>query len=248
MTDVWADGEQYERYMGRWSRLVARDFVEWLAIDGASWLDVGCGTGALSATILDHAHPREVRAIDASAGYVAAATARLAGRAFHAQVADATALPFADAALDVAVSGLVLNFVPDPSRAIAEMARVARSHVAFYLWDYAGEMQFLRRFWDAAIALDPGAPDEGARFPICSLDRMRALVAGLRDVETRAIVVPTTFRDFDDFWQPFAGGQGPAPSYVAMLDPAHRDRLRETLRATTPLELTARAWAIRARV
>jgi len=110
-------------------------------------------------------------------------------------------------------------------------------------------MQFLRRFWDAAIALDPAARerDEGVRFPLCTLERMRPLVAGLRDVETRAIVVPTTFRDFDDFWEPFAGGQGPAPSYVATLDPAHRDRLRDTLRATTPLELTARAWAIRAR-
>jgi SAM-dependent methyltransferase len=245
---MWIDGEQYERYMGRWSRLVAREFVDWLGVSGATWLDVGCGTGALSETILDHARPREVVAIDRSADYVAAASGRLANRAFRARVADATALPFEDASVDIAVSGLVLNFVPQPERAIAEMARVARTHVAFYLWDYAGEMQFLRRFWDAAIALDPAARelDEGVRFPLCAPDRMRALVAGLREIEARAIVIPTSFRDFDDLWEPFTGGQGPAPSYVAALEPAHRDRLRDAMRAM-PLASTARAWAIRAR-
>jgi SAM-dependent methyltransferase len=226
---------------------VAHEFLAWLgAPRGARWLDVGCGTGALSETILEHA--RQVLAIDRSADYVVAANARLAHRSFHARVADATQLPFDDASVDVAVSGLVLNFVPQPERAIAEMTRVTRTHVAFYLWDYAGEMQFLRRFWDAAIALDPAARelDEGVRFPLCAPDRMRALVAGLREIEARAIVIPTSFRDFDDLWEPFTGGQGPAPSYVAALEPAHRDRLRDAMRAM-PLASTARAWAIRAR-
>lgn len=239
MIDVWADGAHYERYMGRWSRLVARELVDWIGIDHASWLDVGCGTGVLCEAIRERRQPASVRAIDASPAYVAAARAR----GFDAVVADAASLPFEDNSVDIAASALCLNFVPDPARAVAEMKRVARSQVAYYLWDYAGEMQFLRRFWDAAIALDPAAHalDEGVRFSLCNPERMRAITGG----ETRAIVVPTVFRDFDDFWEPFTGGQGPAPSYLASLDPAHRDRLRDSLRST-PLALTARAWAIRA--
>jgi hypothetical protein len=153
----------------------------------------------------------------------------------------------------------VLNFVPDQARAAAEMARVARSggEVALYVWDYAGEIELMRRFWDAAAALDPrGAEiDESKRFPICRPEALRRLLdaAGLAGVETRAIDVPTVFRDFDDYWTPFLGGQGPAPGYCVSLPEEARAKLRERLRASLPtqpdvsIHLIARAWAVRGR-
>lgn len=254
----WASGDAYESYVGRWSRLVARELVDWLRVaPGAEWLDVGCGTGALTATILDRATPARVRAVDASLAYAAHARARLADRGALFAVADGRALPFADASADAVVSGLVLNFVPQPARMVAELRRVARdgATVSAYVWDYADGMQLLRRFWDAAVALDPTAAalDEGTRFPLCRPDALREAWrdAGLADVETRPLEVPTRFRDHEDLWEPFLGGDGPAPGYVASLDPAARERLRERLRAILPvapdgaIALVARAWAVR---
>ena len=148
---LWQGGEAYEAYVGRWSRAVAREFVPWLGVpEAASWLDVGCGTGALSETILGVASPREVAGIDQSAAFIGHARARFA-------TGDATALPLETGAFDAAVSGLVLNFVPEPARMVEEMARAVRAGgvVGLYVWDYAGEMQVLRRFWDAAPAADP---------------------------------------------------------------------------------------------
>ncbi|MGH2616506.1 MAG: class I SAM-dependent methyltransferase, partial [Thermomicrobiales bacterium] len=171
---------------------------------------------------------------------------------------DATALPFDMAAFDAVVSGLVLNFVPEPARAVAEMARVTRRDgvVAAYVWDYAGEMQLIRHFWDAAAAHDPAAQalDEGRRFAhICRPEALSVhwTDAGLREVDVWPIDVPTRFRDFDDYWVPFLGGQGPAPGYVASLGDSQRAALRDQLRATLPtapdgsIPLTARAWAVR---
>lgn len=259
MTRVsWASGDAYERYVGRWSRPVAAEFVRWLDLPhGLDWLDVGCGTGALASAILDLADPRRVQGYDLSPEHVAAARARVADpRAAFAQ-ADATALPDPPHAYDVAVSSLVLNFVPEPARALAEMRRVVRpgGTFALYVWDYAGEMQLMRIYWDAAVELDPSAAalDEGRRFPLCRPEPLRAMfdAAGLREVQVRAIDVPTVFRDFDDYWQPFLGGQGPAPGYAVSLDEERRAALRERIRARLPvapdgsIALTARAWAIR---
>src|SRR5579883_2436886 len=170
--DVWASGAAYEPYVGRWSRLVAREFLAWLRLPvERRWLDVGCGTGALSEIILKHAAPREVIGIDRSAGYVAYVRRQVQDPRAHFGVGDARALPYAAAIFDVAVSGLVLNFVPEPERAAAELARVTRAGgtVAAYVWDYAGRMELMRHFWDAAVALDPTALelDEGRRFPLC---------------------------------------------------------------------------------
>jgi SAM-dependent methyltransferase len=258
--DVWASGAAYEPYVGRWSRLVARDFLAWLDLPpGGRWLDVGCGTGALSAALLEHAAPRAVAGIDPSAGYVAYARARAPGARVGFQVGDARALPYAAGAFDAVVSGLVLNFVPQPARAVAEMARVTRPHgvVAAYVWDYAGRMELMRHFWDAAVALDAGALelDEGRRFPLCHPGPLADLLrgAGLREVEVRAIEVPTDFRDFDDYWSPFLGGQAPAPGYAMSLEEARRGALRERIRAGLPfradgsIHLIARAWATRGR-
>jgi SAM-dependent methyltransferase len=157
------------------------------------------------------------------------------------------------------VSGLVLNFIPDPQRALAEMRRTVRhgGTIAAYLWDYAGQMQMMRYFWDAAAALDPAAAalDEGRRFPLAKPGPLaHAFVqAGLTHVDTRAIDIPTVFRDFDDYWTPFLSGQAPAPGYCASLGEEQRAALRERLRAALPvredgrIHLVARAWAVRGR-
>jgi SAM-dependent methyltransferase len=259
LTDVWASGDAYEPYVGRWSRAVARGFLAWLDVPpGSRWLDVGCGTGALSGVILEVGAPREVVGIDASPRYIAYARDRVLDPRARFADGDARALPVASADFDAVVSGLVLNFVPDPAAAVAEMACAARpgGQVGAYVWDYAGQMELMRRFWDAAVALDPtaGELDEGRRFAaVCRPDALIDLFhgAGLRQVEVRAIDVPTVFRDFDDYWTPFLGGQGPAPSYAVALSEARRDALRERIRADLPvasdgsISLSARAWAVR---
>jgi SAM-dependent methyltransferase len=260
VSDTWERGDPYERYIGRWSRQVAPHFLAWLNLPpGQSWLDIGCGTGALSAAILDHGSPGWVAGLEPSAGFLRAAQANLAGRVRLLQ-ATATALPLAGPAVAVVVSGLVLNFVPDPPAALLEMARVAGPGgvIGAYVWDYAGKMEFLRIFWDMAIGLDPGAArlDEGVRFPLCRPQALRQLFAGagLDGVEVAAIDIPTLFADFVAYWQPFLGGQGPAPAYVMSLAPEARDRLRERLLArldlegTGPISLIARAWAVRGTV
>ncbi len=256
--EVWTVGAAYESYVGRWSRLVAGELLRWLGVPaGARWLDVGCGTGTLAQAVLAHAAPRGVLGVDRSRGFVAHARARTADARVAFQVADAGALPVSDGGFDAVVSGLVLNFVPEPERMVAEMARAARPGgvVALYVWDYAAGMELMRRFWDAAKALDPRAAalDEGVRFPVCAPAPLEALFtfAGLAAVETRAIDVQTPFRDFDDLWSPFLGGQGPAPGYVASLPEERRVALREALRTSLPMAtdgsipLAARAWAVR---
>lgn len=259
--DVWEEGAAYERYVGRWSRLVARELLRWLAVPpGAAWLDVGSGSGALVDEILARAEPRVVVGIDRSERFVAHARARVTNGRVHFQVGDAQALPVAHGSFDAVVSGLVLNFVPAPARMVAEMARAGGpgSTVALYVWDYASGMELIRRFWDAARALDPAAAalDEAVRFPGCAPAPLEALLAsaGLARVEARAIDVPTRFRDFDDLWSPFLGGQGPAPAYAASLPEDRRAALREALRAAAlaaadgAISLAARAWAVRGAV
>jgi trans-aconitate methyltransferase len=255
--DVWTGGDAYEAYVGRWSRLVAHEFLDWLAISpGATWLDIGCGTGALTEAILEHG-PARVDAVDSSPAYVQAAGRRLRDPRVTFGVADARKLPGTPQSVDVAVSGLVLNFVPQPDAAVNDMGRVLRSGgiAAVYVWDYAQRMDLMRHFWDAAVALDPNASelDEGRRFPICQPDALDRLFrgSGLHNVESRAIDVRTRFRDFDDYWQPFLGGQGPAPGYAMSLDNDRRTELRERIRAQLPIatdgsiDLVARAWAVR---
>lgn len=260
MGDVWAAGEQYESYVGRWSRVVAARFLDWLAVPGGRrWLDVGCGTGALCSAVLAGADPASMIGVDPSAGFVAHSRQHVTdGRARFAQ-ADARHLPLRDGAVDTVVSGLVLNFVPDPGRATAELARVvgAGGTVAAYVWDYSDGMELMRHFWDAAIALDHSAAglDESRRFPMCRPEPLQTLwtVAGLSDVEVVPIDVPTVFASFTDYWSPFLGGQGPAPTYVTSLPPERRDALAELLSDRLPvapdgsIALTARAWAIKGR-
>ncbi|MGK5678361.1 class I SAM-dependent methyltransferase [Actinoplanes sp. URMC 104] len=252
--DVWEAGDAYEAYVGRWSRKVAAEFVGWLDVPaGRRWLDAGCGTGALTSAAL-RTGPARVVGVDPSRGFL-----RTAPVEAHRVAGDAAALPLGDASFDVVVSGLALNFVPRPGAAVAEFARVAApgATVAAYVWDYATGMQMMRLFWDAAAEVDPAAAgrDEGRRFPICHEPALRAAwaAAGLTEVATRSIEVPTVFAGFDDFWQPFLGGQGAAPSYLATLGQHEQHAIRELLRARAPasadgtIALTAAAWAVRGR-
>jgi SAM-dependent methyltransferase len=259
--EIWSAGDAYEEYVGRWSRRVAEQFLDWLeAPAGWSWLDVGCGTGALSGAIAIRTRPASVLGIDTSEGFLEHARNQVQDRCATFQRGDAQEIPCGEGQFDAAVSGLVLNFVPNKRRMIAEMRRVVRpgGTVALYVWDYAGEMQLMRRFWDAAAALDPAARelDEGVRFAMCAPGPLAELFqnAGLAAVETRAIDVSTVFSDFDDFWSPFLGGQGPAPGYCVSLTEKQRTRLRDHLRQTLPAQadgriaLIARAWAVRGMV
>jgi trans-aconitate methyltransferase len=253
----WGGSDAYERYVGRWSRQVAPEFLRWLdAGRGLAWADVGCGTGALSEAILaDHA-PASIEGVDAAEGFLARARERLADPRVRVVQGDAKRLRWDPRAFDVAVSGLVLNFVGDHEAMAREMARVTRpgGRVALYVWDYAGEMQMTRYFWEAAIAVSPGDAklSQAERFPICRPEPLRALFegAGLRAVETRAIDIPTVFCDFDDYWSPFLGRQGSAPTYLASVDEGVRERIRGVLEkrlapAGGPIRLMARAWAVR---
>ncbi len=240
--DVWAAGALYEPYVGRWSRRVAVEFLQWLSIaEGSVWLDVGCGTGALTQTILDRTAPARVRSVDPSDAFVGYAAAHIVDPRVEFAIGDARSL------------------VTDPSRAVTEMACVVRpgGDVAAYVWDYAGKMELMRYFWDAAAAQDASALelDEGRRFPICQPGPLAALWsgAGLDGVTTAAIEVATPFREFDDYWSPFLNGQGPAPGYAMSLSEERRSALRESLRAALPvaadgsIALVARAWAVRGR-
>jgi SAM-dependent methyltransferase len=237
---------------------VARELLVWLARPvGGRWLDVGCGPGALARTILEQASPRAVDGVDRSEGYVAYAREHVPDPRARFVVGDAQALVRPAEPYDTAVSGLLLNFLPRPELAVQGMARAVPSGgvVGSYVWDYAGRMELMRHFWEAAAALDPAARDldEGRRFPLCHPEPRARLFreAGLDAVETQALEVPTVFADFDDYWAPFLGGQGPAPGYAVALDEDRRRALQARIRAGLPtrpdgsIHLVARAWAVR---
>lgn len=256
----WTDGAGYEAYVGRWSRRVAERFLPWLEVSrGATWIDVGCGTGVLTRTILDLEAPESVVGVDPAPAFLATARTSIRDPRVVFLEATAEALPEGVGSAEAVVAGLSLNFIPDLPAAMAELRRVARREavIAGYVWDYAEDMQLLRTFWDAATDLDPNAGplDEGVRFPLCRPGPLEAafVAAGLTEVAVIPIDIPTVFRGFDDYWTPFLGGVGPAPGYVAGLDPAARERLRSRLDWTLPrepdgsIDLTARAWAVRGR-
>jgi len=258
ISDRWERGDPYEQYVGRWSRRVAPLFLAWLKIPAQRrWLDVGCGTGALSAAILDNCSPMSVVGVEPSEGFLEKAKEQLGARVLLRR-GSAAEIPLEDRSVDVAVSGFVLNFVPDALAAVREMARVTTDGgtIAAYVWDYAGRMEMMRHFWDAAIDLNPDAAklDEGARFPLCRPEALTELFAsaGLGGTEVTAIDIATSFATFEDYWRPFLGGQGPAPAYAMALEETARTRLRDRLRERIPLQadgsisLSARAWAVRA--
>ncbi len=257
-SDRWIAGDTYESFMGRWSRQVADLFLDWLALPaGLDWLDVGCGTGALSDAICRRLQPHSLVGCDPSPDFVSFARNSIPDCPATFIVANADNLPGDDFSFDVIVSGLVLNFLPEPVKALQLMkARLCPGGtLAAYVWDYAEGMQFLRIFWDEATALDPGASqlDEAYRFPLCQPDRLTDLFlrAGIEATATTSLQTYTLFRDFEDFWSPFRAGSGPAPSYVASLAADAQNelalRLKHRLHASSdrPTLLKATAFGVR---
>lgn len=258
--DRWSRGDAYERYLGRWSVSLGGLFVRWLSsAPGTRWLDVGCGTGALTRAILE-ADPSEgllVLGTDPSDGFVEAARSLVTDHRATLLVASAEHLPLDAGPFDFVVSGLVLNFLHDPLTAVKEMARMCRSGgtVAGYVWDYTGEMWLLRHFWEAVFELVPEARqlDEVRRFAECAPAPLAQLfaTAGLGDVEVRALDAAAKFRDFDDYWGPFLAGQGAGPAFAASLPAQARSDLAASLRRRLPIApdgsitLGLRVWAVR---
>jgi SAM-dependent methyltransferase len=258
--DQWTSGAQYDQWMGRWSRLVAQEFLQWLELSAAlRWLDVCCGSGVITQAIVERNVPATIVGVDASTAQISFARQRCAYPNVTFETADAMALPFPDSSFDVVVCGLGLNFLPSPGGALEEFCRVTRpgGTIAVYVWDYAHGATFLRQFWDAAIAIDREAAtfDQAYRFPMCTQEGLRSLFeqAKLEGLTSHALDVVTRFTSFDDYWQPLLTGQGSAPGYLAKRDPQIQTAIRERLRAILPanpqgaIELPARAWAIRAR-
>ena len=256
--DHWAAADAYEWYMGRWSRLVATEFIAWLqATPQGHWLEVGSGTGALTAAIIARGAPASIVACDPSASFVGQLAAKLGDTRVSHVVAGVDALPVHPNGFDVVVSGLVLNFIPEPQTALSAMRDRCRpgGMVAAYVWDYDGGVDFLRHFWEEAVALDRSAAalDESRRFGAWHLSHLASVfeAAGFDDVQQEALAVLTPFETFDDFWKPFLGGTGPAPSYVASLTESQRTSLARRLDARLPragnghIQLHARALAAR---
>lgn len=254
--EEWSSGDVYEHFMGKWSSMVASLFMDWLQpADNLSWLDVGCGTGALTRTIQSNVQIKMMVGVDPSFDFL-----RYVGHknpSVSAINADARTLPIKHSTFDRVVSGLALNFVPEPEKALGELSRVVKPGgvVAVYVWDYADKMEFLRYFWDAVVALDLKARSlhEGNRFPICNPRVLKQMWSdvGLNRVSVYPLDAMMLFESFDSYWQSFNMGSFPAPQYLLSLDTTDRHRLRDHLRKMIPVEedgsvrLIARAWAVR---
>jgi len=256
---MFADARAYERFMGRWSESAAPQFVEFAGIpDRGKVLDIGCGTGALALTIARLRPHCKIEGIDVSREYIEFARGRTRNPRVRFETGDAQNLPFAPGTFDAAASLLVFNFIPDPAKALSEARRVTRvgGSISAAVWDYGDKMRMLRIFWDAAEELDSeaGRLDE-KNMPLCRNGELSQLWTrgGLRKVESSPLEITMRFASFDDFWNPFQLGQGPAGAYVSRLPRKRVLALREELRRRLggpqgPLSLPARLWAVRGEV
>lgn len=258
---IFFEAQAYERFMGRWSRQLAPLLVRFAGVrDRDTVLDVGSGTGALTAAVAKMAPTSRIVGIDPAGPYVALAQSQQGSTLVRFEVGDAQQMRFDSATFDRTLSLLVVTFIPDARRALGEMTRVTKptGTVAAAVWDYGEGMEMLRAFWDEAVALTPGnAAKDERNMPFCRRGDLAALwrEQALRDVVEEALTIETRFESFDDFWTPFLQKQGPAGAYVASLAPAERDalrlRLRRRLLGDGPdkgIVLHARAWAVRGTV
>ena len=252
---MFNSAEHYDRHVGRYNAELARALISFAGVrPGQRALDVGCVPGALTrelATLLGQDH---VAAVDPSPPFAEACRARLPG--VDVRLASAEELPFADATFDHALAQLVVNFMADAPAGVTEMRRVTRpgGHVSAATWDYAGEMTFIRRFFDAASAIDPraAAVDEAVTMRYCKPDELHDLLAstGLVEIAISSAVPHAVYANFDDLWEPITGGIGPSGVYVRSLDEQAQRVLKDAYRALlgvgdAPFELTARAWLAR---
>jgi SAM-dependent methyltransferase len=256
--DTFSNAKSYESHAGRWSHLVAQQFIPWMDIaPGLVWLDVGAGTGILTEVILQKASPAKVVGVDLSKEYIEFARQRIHDDRVEFRVEDAANIAFEAPQFDVSVAGLLLNFVPAPEQAVKNMAQAVKSGgtVAAYVWDYSGRMEMMRHFWDAAIKVDPSASemDPGQRFTICKPDNLRSVFqsVGLTAIEVIPIDIQTRFKDFDDYWLPFLAAQGSVSKYMRALNDETRTALRDQLQRQLPtaddgtIPMVARAWAVK---
>jgi len=256
--DTFSDAKSYDRFMGRWSRRLAPLFVEFADIaNDARVLDVGCGTGALTMAVANRKLASNVVGVDLSRPYIEYARAHNPLNRVRFEVGDAQNLGFPEGSFDATLSLLVLNFIPETNRAITELKRVTApgGRISAAVWDYGQGMQMLRVFWDAATALRPEAEAKDEKnFPLGQSGALKQLWmdAGLVRIDERPLEMRMDFASFNDYWEPFLLGEGPAGAYVSSLDATERTRLRDELkkrlhvaRDTDAVSLAARAWAVR---
>jgi SAM-dependent methyltransferase len=257
-----SDGAAYERFLGRWSRLLADPFAEFaLAPEDGPVVDIGCGTGSLALALTERRCDR-VAGIDIALPYIAFARSREGGSGVDFAVGDACRLPYGDCGFAAALAQLSLNFVPDAERALGEMRRVVRPGgvVAAAVWDFRGGLVYQRLFWDTAAGLDPDAGATRDRLfssPLALPDGLPRLwrEARLGAIERGSITIRMEYADFADYWEPLLGGQGPVGTYVAGLPQERRRVIEECVRLSYlsgapdgPRSLTATAWAVRGTV
>lgn len=258
---MFAASAGYENFMGRWSRLLAPRYIAFAGVkNGQRVLDVGTGTGSVAAAVEAGMPESEIIGIDPSAGFIAYAQKNAKSTRARFEVGDAQALKFEDASFDHTMALLVMNFIPDHGKAIAEMRRVTRAQgiVSACVWDYDAGMQMLRFFWDEAVALDPAIEPRDERH--MKLSRQGQLgdlwrKAGLVNVQEAPLVIDQAYASFNDYWGPFTKGAGPGGAYVVSLPQDRRLQLEARMRKRLlgdaqdgPFTLTARAWCVRGEV
>jgi SAM-dependent methyltransferase len=256
--NIFAESDAYEQFMGRWSRRLAPLLVKFASVEERdSVLDIGSGTGALAFAMAEAILSVRVTGVDPSSRYVRYAQARTPSDRVQFSAGDAQALQMPDATFDKTLSLLVMNFIPDPVKALREMIRVTRPGgvVAAAVWDYGEGMEMLRVFWDEAVALDATVDARDERhMPLCRRGELAAFwrAGGLQQVEEQPVVIELSFVSFDDYWLPFLGGQGPAGAYATSRSEAARVALASRLRRRLLAErqegafaLQARAWAVK---
>jgi SAM-dependent methyltransferase len=258
-TDLWTDGVSYESYTGRWSRLIADKFIDWLEVKQAGverCIDMGSGTGALSEALLANAVCLSLTCVDRSPAYLSFAKQRLQSSGVEFVTGDVQNTSLPTGVYSLVVSGLVANFVDSPEKMLREMRRLGRSGsiLGLYIWDFADGMEPIRKFWDAAHkcqAPNVGDYDAAIRFPICQRDNLLSCVreAGWLEAKVIPIEINAQFKNFDDYWAPFLSGQGTGPAFAVSLSNDMREKVRKTLMCLVtdspnePFILRTRAWA-----